>query len=281
MTDEHTVPTDEAWAALDNEIAGLPSVEAAQAGDIHEQGESEEQGGTDSREGDAEGGTASADLDPDGGPDDGDRPELGADSEDNAEVDYNMEIEVPMPYGMEKMTVGQLKDEVSNVHIRQQKLDKQSNEMMVERQELETIASMIGPNLPPEAHQALQQRRQAVLAREGEHMLQAIPEWKEEVTFNADRKEMQTMATEYGFSEHEFQTVSDHRLVKLLRDHTKLKARVEKAGKEIRPDKRKPTKPGRKPRETTAQQSQSKLIAAAKESDNPDVKLAAIDSLIR
>jgi hypothetical protein len=179
---------------------------------------------------------------------------------------------------MEKMTVGAMKDAVSEMHLRQERMDKQSNEVMVERSELGNIVQQLEPYLTPEVLDTIKQRRQAVLARENQRMLEVIPEWEDNTVFQTDRKVMQSLAGEYGFSEREFKTVSDHRLVKLLRDYSNLRSRVEKARTEAKPiSKGKQTKPGR---QVAKSRDTAKLVENAKASSDPAVKDAAITQLI-
>lgn len=204
--------------------------------------------------------------------------EEGEDAQAEPEkVDYDMEIEVPMPYGMEPKTIGQLKDEVAAMHLTQQKVEKTRNELMMERRDLEMIIDAL-PQLPEEIGTIIQQRKQRLLAREGEAMLSAIPEWSEATTFQADRKEMLALTKGYGFSEAELEGVADHRLVKMIRDYTKLRNRVEKAGQTTKPVPRAGNKPsGHKP----PKQNPDKLIESAKSSHDPRVKQAAISQLLK
>jgi hypothetical protein len=282
MNEENQAVTDDVWTQLDNEIAGLPSTQEGQQGETHGESESEEQGGADSGRDTTQQGTettGATDIDTEGGPDDGAGRESRTEREDNAEVDYTLEVEIPMPYGMEKMTVGELKDQVSEIHLRQERLDKQSNEVMTERDQLNHVVEAIEPYLTPEVMEKVTARRQAVLARENQRMLEAIPEWSEATVFQADRKNMQTLAGEYGFSEREFQTVSDHRLVKLLRDFTNMRARIHKAQNEAKPMRKgKTTKPGHKTAKPRA--NADTLVKNASASTDQKVKDAAIQTLI-
>jgi len=273
--------SDDVWKQLDSEITGVPDTEG-QLGDTHVENEpaTETDSGRDDTSQGGEGTERAGPADTDAGdrPDDGTGRESGSEREDNAEIDYALEVEVPMPYGMEKMTVGAMKDAVSEMHLRQERMDKQSNEVMVERSELGNIVQQLEPYLTPEVLDTIKQRRQAVLARENQRMLEVIPEWEDNTVFQTDRKVMQSLAGEYGFSEREFKTVSDHRLVKLLRDYSNLRSRVEKARTEAKPiSKGKQTKPGR---QVAKSRDTAKLVENAKASSDPAVKDAAITQLI-
>ena len=69
-------------------------------------------------------------------------------TEQPAAVDYSAEIEVPMPYGMEKMTVGELKDQVAEMHIKETRIEKDRNELMAERDRLIDLTNSIGAISP-------------------------------------------------------------------------------------------------------------------------------------
>ena len=256
-----------------------PGAEEGQPEQDNDKTQSEEQGGTDTGRDTDDKGTGAPDTDAESGSNDGARREPGVEREDHAEVDYSLEIEVPMPYGMEKMTVGQLKDTASDLHLRQERLDKQSNDIMTERDQVFSITSKLAPYLTPEVEQMVQQYRHDLTAREGQRMLEAIPEWKEQSAFTNDRTVMKSLAGEYGFSEREFNQVIDHRLVKLLRDYTLLRNRVHKAKEEAKPlSKGKQTKPGHK--KPKAPSGVDKLVQNATASTDQAVKDAAISKLI-
>jgi len=190
-------------------------------------------------------------------------------------IDYNQEIDVPMPYGMESMTLSELKDKASNMHMEVKKVQEQENELMVQRQEINAIMTAMG-DIPPEINQALKNQHQALLRRENQLLIEAVPEWKDMTTFDSDRQSMETLTNSYGFSEQEFNHVADHRLVKMIRDFSLLKLKLEKADpKKIQAKKQKPAR---------SKQKQSKrdanFINDAAKSNNAQMKQAAINKLL-
>ncbi len=198
---------------------------------------------------------------------------LAAEQDD---VDWNQEIEINMPYGMESMTLSDMKDKISNLHISTKQVQDQENKLMVRRQEIEAIVNVIG-EIPPEIRQQLDNQHQAVLVRENQLLLDAIPDWSDEKTFLNDRTSMLQLSSEYGFSESEFNTVADHRLVKLIRDYSALKNKLEKADpKKIAKQK---NATGHAKRKTTKRSSGDYINEAAK-SNNPQVKARAISQLL-
>ncbi len=193
--------------------------------------------------------------------------------DDNApQVNYDLEIEVPMPYGMETMTVGELKDIASSMHQREQGVTTRENQLMVQQNELFNIVNALG-EIPEPVRQAIEQNREATLSRESQKMLAAIPTWKDQTVWQSDRASMLKLAQEYGYSETEFNNLMDARLVKLAYDYDKLRGSIAKAKREA-----KPKRPGKKPRSRQPQKparNNDKRIVTA------DQKQAAIDALLK
>ena len=66
-----------------------------------------------------------------------------------------------------------------------------------------------------------QQDFQSHLVKENESLLQAIPEWSDETVRGAEVAEMTSYLGQYGFSEDEANQISDHRIMRLIRDSYK------------------------------------------------------------
>ena len=204
----------------------------------------------------------------------------GEEEQENAEleaIDYDQKIEVPMPYGMEKKTIGQLKDEVSQMHIKEKNVQKRENEIMSDQRYLSALVNSLG-QLPPETMAILDAQKQQTLVRETKAMNQAIPEWEDKQAYIRDDKQMLGLASNYGFTESEYRGVIDHRLIKIVRDFALLRARVE--GAKVNAIKN----PGRKQSRRKVQQkrgvNQEQMIKAAQQSNNPAIKDAAIAKLL-
>lgn len=91
-------------------------------------------------------------------------------------------------------------------------------------QQLQTVKSQIQGELQQrnEQLQAQQQTNfQNHLAQENEALLQAIPEWSDETVRGAEVTEMTSYLKQYGFSEDEANQISDHRIMRLIRDSYK------------------------------------------------------------
>lgn len=91
--------------------------------------------------------------------------------------------------------------------------------------------------------------QQAQLAKEAEKLLEAIPEWQNQATWEAEDKQMQSFLNDYGFTEAEVKAVGDHRLVKLVRDAMLSKGSIKKIDIAKNKVKKLPkiVKPGAKP----------------------------------
>jgi len=198
-------------------------------------------------------------------------------SEDEPKVDYDMEIEVPMPYGMEPKTIGQLKDEVAKMHLTEQKVTERENQLSQDTRLLSDLIDSLG-ELPPETMANLDQYRHQRLSREGKLLMQAIPEWSDNAIYMEDQKQMLGLASDYGFSETEFRSVADHRLVRLLRDHAKLKSRLNGASKP-KPGKKTTQKPQQRQRVSESDRLDN-LFKQAAQSKDKGFKQAAIEKLL-
>lgn len=70
----------------------------------------------------------------------------------------------------------------------------------------------------------LQEQQAALLPREREKMLEARPEWRDPVKFEADRKVMSAYAKNLGFNDAELSSLADHRYMQVLHDAAQFRA---------------------------------------------------------
>lgn len=182
-----------------------------------------------------------------------------------------------MPYGMENMTVGQLKDKVANMHLQEQQIQQGQTEMMADKRMLADFVDAMG-EIPPEASAVLEQFRQARASREGRLLVEAMPEWKDNNVYLEQRKSMGQLAGRYGFSDDELKGLVDHRLIKLVRDFSELDKKVKGASKP-KPEKRQKAKPPQKNRQSDKDRLDN-LINKAKSSQDKSFKQAAIAKLL-
>mgnify|MGYP001823335854 CR=1 FL=1 len=194
-----------------------------------------------------------------------------------AVIDYDLEI--PMPDGREAMTLGQMKDRVTELERTDAQMIERENALMRQQDELNQLLQAAG-QLPPELTQKAAERLEQTLATERQAMMQAIPEWSDRETYDRDRTAIVDVAKQYGFSELEIGQIVDHRVVKFMRDHARLmgeRQEAEKLPKQIRKQSRK----GTKPRQKTKRSALDQMVDRAMKSNDEDAKFAAIDNLLR
>ena len=200
------------------------------------------------------------------------------------QVDYDLEM--PMPDGMENMTVGQLKDHFRDHQNLQQERDdweaqysEQQLELMAARRQLVELADML-QDVKPEVVDHVQQMIGRNDEQEAELLLKTFPAWSDPDKKAAARAEQLETFKQYGFSEWEYSSIKDHRVIKALHDLSQYRKR-EAAGKAKREELKSTVPKGQKTvqRKQSAAQERAALINRAKRGNETD-KLAAMSSLI-
>ena len=194
-------------------------------------------------------------------------------------------VKIPMSNG-EVMSLGQLKDAVQSgldVDSRTQELTQKQieyeNQRLKERAEVTALLSKVQHAITPEMVEQTRAERDQLIARERQALLEAVPEWRDAETYTRDRTALVEFVGEYGVSEAEFSNVTDHRLVKLLRDAHKLKQALSSANAEAKKLRSVPKGAAvSKPAKSVS--SLDSLIKQAKASKHMDQKIAAADALI-
>ena len=202
-------------------------------------------------------------------------------SEETEEQQVDYDQLVPMNDGNEPMSIGAMKDELTtwrrDAEKNEKALQTERNDMMQDRQLLMNLLDSLG-ELPPETMAHLQTYQRNKLNREGRLMMAAIPEWSDNTVYLKDQVSMKQMAQEYGFSESEFRGLQDHRLVKLVRDYSLLKNKVNSASKP-KPEKKAAKKPNKHNRVTDEKRLNNLINEAARSTDR-NFKHAAISKLL-
>jgi hypothetical protein len=210
--------------------------------------------------------------------------EQADDDTEAQQIDYD--LEVPMPDGMENMTIGQLKDHFREYQDLQQERDtweaqqgEQQLELMATRRQLVELADML-QDVKPEVIDHVQQMQQRRDDQEAELLLKTFPAWADADKKAAARTEQLDTFKQYGFSEWEYSSITDHRVIKALHDLSQYRKR-EAAGKAKREQLKADLPKGQKPqrRKPTQAQERAALIQRAKRGTETD-KTAAISSLI-
>lgn len=98
--------------------------------------------------------------------------------------------------------------------------------------------------------------RQRIVQEETQRLMEAVPEWKDPEKFHEGTQKIVKGAATYGFSAEEIAQVTDHRMIRVLRDAQawqelqRAKASVEKKTAEVKPM----LKPGAKPNRAQAEE---------------------------
>jgi hypothetical protein len=192
--------------------------------------------------------------------------------EPEVKVDYN--IEVPLVNG-EKMTVGKLKDYYQANQKQATDFIERENSVLRHLEEVNRLTQYLDV-IPPEVKQQAALEMQHTIKQEFTRMLDVIPQWKDAVEFNKGKDSIYTLAKEYGL-ERDIGQVSDHRVIKLLYDYSRIRDNLQ-AAKEMKPMKQ--TQQGGKTKApVTKADQQAALINRAKSSHSHNAELDAINSL--
>lgn len=199
-------------------------------------------------------------------------PAPDAQNETESGVDYA--LAVPIADG-ETLTVGELKDHYQASAAREVEMIERENKVMADTEELQRFAQYL--NLTPEDRQHIANQQLQHLQRENGLMMQAIPEWKDQAVFQKDRLAIFDLGKEYGV---DLTTVSNHKVVKMLRDFSRLKTQIKTA--------RAGLKQVKAPEPKAIQQNQngkatelSNAVNRAKQTGNIADQTAAVDLLLR
>jgi len=198
--------------------------------------------------------------------------ELGS---EEGKLDYA--LEVPMTDG-NKLTLGELKDHYQGYQAKLGELQARENEVMGKHSKAEEMMGYIQQHLPPQRLQQIAQEQQQYLEKEQGLLLDTIPEFKDAATFKQARGEISELMNEYGMSEL-LQTITDHRIVKMLNDFAKLKGSVRKAKETVKPIRSKDPK-GESKRYNGSAGETKQLAERAKQTGSHGDQVAAIQKLL-
>jgi hypothetical protein len=200
------------------------------------------------------------------------------------EIDY--EMAVPMPDGLEPVTLGALKDHYQATKDFDTQRDTweskrmaSDNQLIAAKRELEQLAAMMG-GIKPEALQFVRQQRALNRDEQVAKLVEVIPEWADSTVKKAAAAELVSMVQDYGISEAEFAHIDNHQHLKILYDLNRLRkkeaaaiAKAEKLALEVPKHQKTPA------RQISKAQEQRNKIKRAQDGTQQD-KLAAIGALI-
>lgn len=136
-------------------------------------------------------------------------------------------IKIGMPEGAEPMTLGAIKDRVSNaVDLEQRELAfdqrrvKAEGELLRGQTELRELLSLLPKgSVSPEIVNKMRERHNVTMKRERELTLEHIPDWQDEERMTKDVDGIaEWLHEEYGFDRSFVTTIVDHRALKFVRD---------------------------------------------------------------
>lgn len=209
-----------------------------------------------------------------------DETEESQETEEPDEVNIDYELEVPMPDGQEPIKLGALKDKVVRLERLETDMIDRENELMVKQDEFAKVMNMMGGEIPDGVKAEMSKRQQVHLEREHDAMMRTIPSWKDKTEFEAGRKQVVEVASMYGFSADEMGKIADHRVIKILLDHSKLLGDRKKAQETVTKLRKKPTPKGVKPVHKSTATKLDKQVSDAMASNDRSMKHSAIDALI-
>lgn len=164
-------------------------------------------------------------------------------------------IKIPMPNGAEPLTIGELKDkisELSDFELHQTEFDqrriKQEGELMRVQADIRGLLDLLPKEaLKPEVWQKLRAQQSATLNNERRLTAVNIPEWQDDHRRTTEMAGMQEMLADYGFPPSFLEEqVVDHRAIKFLRDSFLIRQRITKALREVRDPQKKGLRPSGK-----------------------------------
>lgn len=134
----------------------------------------------------------------------------------------------------ETVTISQLKDmytELTQVKTKasehDQARDDFGREQLLARQEFDAMVALLPADAQtPEFRAAAQDRIKAHQAAETVKMLKVVPEWSDPQQAADDQRMINKHAAGYGFSAAEIGLISDHRMLKYLRDNARRELRL-------------------------------------------------------
>lgn len=155
-------------------------------------------------------------------------------------------IKVPMRNGAEALTIGELKDKISDLtdlELRQVQFDerriKQEGELIKSQTELRGLLEVLPKDaIKPEVLQKLRERQAETTRQQRQLTLEHIPEWRDEKKRTAEIEGIVEMLSDYGFDESFLQSVVDHRAMKFIRDNFLIRSRIRKSLEEVRDPKK-------------------------------------------
>ena len=188
-------------------------------------------------------------------------------------IDYS--VEVPMSDGS-KVKLGELKDHYQDAQRHVLELQERENAVMAKYNEVNELAQYT--QLPPQQLETIRRQQQDYLQQEHQKMLAAIPELADQAQFVKVKEGIYNLAAEYGITDLVSQ-VTDHRVVKMLNDFSKLRNSIKAAKDNVKPLRSKEPKASNKAGGKA--DAATNAINRAKETGRTGDQIAAINALLQ
>lgn len=138
-----------------------------------------------------------------------------------------------------ELTVSEIKDRVQSLseienqrdETRKLRAELEADRIRYEREQAALLAAIPKEHVSRELLDTWQKQQTEHLSREREAMLRTIPEWVDSAVVTADRARMVELISEYGFTGSDLENVTDHRLLRLVRDFAKASAKAKAEAK--------------------------------------------------
>lgn len=136
------------------------------------------------------------------------------------------EARIPLADGAEPVTLGQLKDayrdsqqlEAQRSELTQQRGEWHADQLRQQRELEEVLAAIPADRIDPQLAQAVQKVNRERLSREAEALYRTVPSWTDAKARDADLVQMQAHLAQYGITRQDLDAVTDHRLLRMMRD---------------------------------------------------------------
>lgn len=144
-------------------------------------------------------------------------------------------VQIPLGNEREPVSIGDLKDQFQQVDDLKGQRDTFDqtrtafeNDMIRSRAELQEIVALL-PEVPAALIERGQASHAANIAKQRELLHNIKPEWKDPEVFARVQDNILNVVQEYGFTRPELESITDHRLTKLLHDFFTMRQRFSEA----------------------------------------------------
>ena len=209
-------------------------------------------------------------------------PEKAEEVEEEApEVEIDYDLKIPMPDGKDAITLGEMKDKVTQLERTEAQYIERENAILREQQTLTAAIQAAGGNVPPELKQQMDAQMMQYQEQQHQLMLQTMPEMADKAGFNQVKERAIKVLEQYG-AQDKVANITEAWQVKLINDYGRLLEEKQQAEETLQQVKEASKAKGSRPRAKTKLSSvQQKLEKAKANPLNDAVVMDAIDTLLK